>query len=100
MIERKCPTCEGRAAITVFVNEFGQFAKLWKCERCSAVWGVPVWDYIARDNPHAYGLEPWTEHEIDKNLIAKRTDQTPHFWMLPGFAKRQTLRPLRLQSWS
>jgi hypothetical protein len=61
MSDRKCPNCKGKAVVTVFINEMGQFAKLWKCQRCLAVWGVPTWDYVAHDISADFGLEPWNE---------------------------------------
>ena len=68
MIDRKCPQCRDKAAVAEFVNEKGRFARLWKCQYCGAVWGVPLWDYVNRDNPHDFGLEPWMGNEPTKSL--------------------------------
>jgi hypothetical protein len=63
MIDRICPKCGGKAAVTIFENEIGQLAKLWKCEQCAAVWGVPQWNVFARDNQYDFGLKPWSQNE-------------------------------------
>ncbi len=68
MIDRICPRCRGKAAVTIFKNEMGRFAKLWKCEQCGSVWGVPRWDAVARDNPYDFGLEPWSQNQAARKL--------------------------------
>ena len=71
MIERTCPTCWGKASTVVFRNELGQVAKLWKCEQCEAIWGVPTWDFVARENKYDFGLEPWVEDDVVKKSHVK-----------------------------
>jgi hypothetical protein len=63
MIDRVCPKCSGRAVAKVFKNEREKFAKLWECQRCLSVWGVPQWNYVARDLKDNFGLAPWRERE-------------------------------------
>jgi hypothetical protein len=73
MIDRLCPTCRGRAEVTIFKNEHGKVAKLWKCQLCLAVWGVPEWDYVAHDLAYDFGLAPWTKCEDSTSLIGKQS---------------------------
>jgi hypothetical protein len=63
MIDRVCPRCSGRAVVTIFENERGMFCKLWKCEGCPAVWGIPLWNPTAHDLPYDMGMVPWVERE-------------------------------------
>ena len=63
MIDRKCPRCQDKAAVTDFINEIGQLAKLWKCRYCATIWGVPMWGHFGGDNPHHFQLEPWMGNE-------------------------------------